>query len=209
MQVGRPIVAAFGASLMAAMALAAGPAVAEALIVDAEGEIAPAAEPFAEAPDGAVFRLGDGAQMILLHYAACVETHFRGGEVTVGPTGLSTTGETVSETRVECPRKVAFTERSTGVAAVVLRGGPDVVRINGRPVFVLLADGAERVEISRGDAVVARLAFEGRIAKWPADAPPLPAGDGYAFAIVGAGATTGPKAGAAVAMDAGVTIVAP
>jgi len=191
------------------MALADGRAAAEALIVDAEGDIAPAAEPFAEAPDGAVFRLGDDAQLILLHYAACVETHFRGGEVTVGPTGATTTGETVSETRVECPRKVAFTEQSTGVAAVVLRGGPDVVRINGRPVFVLLADGAERVEISRGEAVVARLPFEGRIARWPADAPPLPSGDGYAFAIVGPGANAGPKAGAAVATDAGVTIVAP
>lgn len=178
-----------------------------ALIVAAEGEISPSAEEFSEADEGARFVMSDGAQMIVLHYAACVETHFRGGELTIGALGFETTGEVASETTVECPRKVAFSEDANTVAAVVLRGGEDRTLINSRPVFVLLGPGVERIEIRRGGALVGALDIDGRLARWPAGEAALePASDYEIALLMGGDAKT---ADAAVAADAGITIIDP
>lgn len=178
-----------------------------ALIVAAEGEISPAAEEFSEAAEGARFVMSDGAQMIVLHYAACVETHFRGGELTIGALGFKTTGEIASETTVECPRKVAFSEDANTVAAVVLRGGEDRTLINSRPVFVLLAPGVERIEIRRRGELVGALDIDGRLARWPAGKAALEPDSNYEIALVmGGDAKT---ADAAVATDAGITIIDP
>lgn len=199
----------YGLAIFVALALwrpahAAGEA---ALIVAVQGAVAPEAEAFSEAADGASYTLADDAEMIVMHYAACVESHFRGGDVTIGPLGVATTGTLVSETEVECPRKVAFAEDANTVAAVVLRGGEDRTLINARPVFVLLADDVERIEIRKGADVVGMLEISGRLARWPSAAPPLASGDDYEIALHRGGAAR--TAAAAVATDAGVTIVQP
>jgi len=193
--------------MLIAMTAVAGVARAAALIVAAQGEITPAVEAFSEADEGAAFVLNADAEMIVLHYAACTETHFRGGEVTVGAVGMTSTGVRVGETAVECPRKVAFADSANAVAAVVLRGDEDRAAINVRPVFVLLDDGFERIEIRRGADLVRQLSVDGRIARWPAGATPLAPGEGYAFVIVRGGDAR--AAAAVVTADAGVTVVEP
>ena len=127
--------------------------------------------------------------------------------MTVGPLGLETTGAVVSETDVECPRKVAFAENTDTVAAVVLRGGEDNTVINARPVFVLLGEGVERIEIRSGGAVVGQLDVNGHLARWPALAPSLERGKPYEIAFIVAGKPR--VAPAVVAVGAGVTIVQP
>ena len=203
------LLAATGLAALALMTtLSPAPAQAQtALIVAVEGQIAPSAEEFSEADEGARYELGDGAQMIVLHYAACVETHFRGGEVTVGALGFKTTGEIVAETTVECPRKVAFSEDANTVAAVVLRGGEDRTLINARPVFVLLGSGVERIEIRRGGALVGALDITGRLARWPAGEAALEPAADYEIALVMRGDAK--TAEATVATDAGITIIDP
>lgn len=178
-----------------------------ALVVAVEGDVTPAIEEFSEVEAGDAFVLGPGAQMIVLHYAACVETHFRGGEVSIGALGFEATGEVVSETTVECPRKVAFSENANTVAAVVLRGGEDRTLINARPVFVLLAPGVERIEILRAGKLVGALDISGRLARWPAGEAALEPAADYEIALVMAGDLK--TAEAAVATDAGITVIDP
>lgn len=178
-----------------------------ALIVAVQGDVSPAPEAFSEAAEGASYALAPDAEMIVMHYAACVESHFKGGEITVGALGVKTTGELVGQTDVECPRKVAFAEDANAVAAVVLRGGEDRTLINAEPVFVLLKDGVESVEIRRAGVAVGRLDVAGRLARWPAGVAALPPGDDYEIALVMRGAER--IAAAAVATDAGVTVVQP
>jgi len=141
-----------------------------ALVVAAQGAIQPAVEEFAEADEGARFDLGADGELILMYYAACSETHFRGGVVTVEALDVVTTGERVNDAPVECPSRVTLAEAPNAVAATVLRGEGDGARIAQRPVFVLLSADARAVEIRRGGALLQRLPVEGRLARWPADA---------------------------------------
>lgn len=190
------------------LAAGAGAAAAPAgLIVAVQGDVSPAPETFSEAEEGTVYRLAADAEMIVMHYAACVETHVRGGEVTVGPLSVSTTGERVADTEVECPRKVAFGDAANAVAAVVLRGGEDRTVINARPVFVFTKAGPDFVEVLRGGQVLRRLKVAGQVARWPEGAEPLAAGNDYEIAVVDTDRRR--SAAAAVATDAGVTIVEP
>ena len=178
-----------------------------ALIVAAQGAISPEPEAFSEAAEGANYSLAADAELIVMHYASCTESHFKGGDVTVGELGVKTTGELVSQTEVECPHKVAFAQDANAVATVIFRGKGEIP-INGRPVFVLLEDGVERVEVlSENGDIVAELEVAGRLARWPAGRDALPAGAEYDIAIVVAGAKR--KAAAKVVSDAGVTVVQP
>ncbi|SLN75719.1 hypothetical protein OCH7691_03932 [Oceanibacterium hippocampi] len=185
-------------------ALAAEPA---ALVVDLQGSVSPEVEPFSELAEGDRLTLADDGEIIIMHYAACVESHYRGGEVTIGALGIETTGESVSETSVECPRKVMLAEGANKVASVVLRGGESVTVVNARPVFIFLAEGIERIEIRREGLAVGTLEVANRFARWPEGTAPLSVGAGYEIAFIGGKATQ--TAAASVAGDAGVTIVQP
>ena len=166
------ILAAFA---MSAIGAAADPA---ALVIAVRGVPEDLAAPFSEAEAGTRFDLGAEGEMILLHYAACRETHFQGGAVKVGSLEATTTGSLVAETEVECPRKVAFADNGAGLAAVILRGGEEApARLAAQPVFVLLTDEPAVLEIRRAGAVVATLKPEGRLARWPEGAPALAAGE--------------------------------
>jgi|GEM_PF-1842955 len=205
----RHVLSGLAAAFFCACSLGlSGQALADALIVAAKGNIEPPVEEFSEAADGDTFVLAQDAELIILHYGACVEAHFRGGAVTIRPEGFEHAGAQIGETRVECPRKVAFAEDTNAVAAVILRGDPPQTVINVRPVFVLLGDGVDHVEISQGDTVIRRLALGGgRLARWPADAAPLAVGESYKFAVVSANGTR--MAPAVAATVAGVTVVEP
>lgn len=195
-------------ALAVVVAAASGASAAPAgLVVAVDGDVSPVPEMFSEAEEGAVFRLAADAEMIIMHYAACVESHVRGGEVTVGPLKITTTGERVADTEIECPRKVAFADEANAVAAVVLRGGEDRTVINARPVFVFTRDGAEMVEVLRGGEILRRLKIAGQVARWPDGAEPLAPGNDYEIAVIDADRRR--VAAAAVATDAGVTIVEP
>ena len=63
-----------------------------ALIVAAQGAISPEPEAFSEAAEGANYSLAADAELIVMHYASCTESHFKGGDVTVGKLGVKTTG---------------------------------------------------------------------------------------------------------------------
>lgn len=175
-----------GAAVLAAV-FAAAPAHAypAALIVDVLCDVQPPAAPLSEAEPGDGFALAPDAEMIVIHYASCVESRFRGGEVSVGPLGVATSGEIVEETDVECPGPVVFTEPAGSSASVVLRGdGATVAAIGPRPVFVLIGGGEAVVELRRGGAVEARLEIADGMARWPAGAAPLAPGPGYEIALI-------------------------
>lgn len=179
-----------------------------ALIVAAQGDIAPPVEEFSEAEAGARYDLGASAEIILMHYAGCTESHFRGGVVTVEALGFETTGETVSATQVECPTKVAFKGGSDAVAAVVLRSdGGRQAQLNVRPVFVALGDDIKRIEVRRDGKVVASLKATSRLLRWPKSTAPLQAGAAYELVVVTSAGQRVAAAGAAPA--AGVTVIQP
>lgn len=201
---------ALAATAFAASVFLAAPAAgqqAAALVVAVEGAVSPEVEAFSEAEAGASFKLADDAQIILLHYAACTETHIRGGAVEITTVGLSTTGETVSETEVECPHRVAFKESTGQIAAVVLRGEGGETLANARPVFAIVGDGVTRIEVLKDGRQVSVLEVSGRLARWPKDAPALAPGVGYEIAIVGDGFRR--VAPARIARDAGLTVIRP
>lgn len=187
-----------------------GPAVAfagAALVVDLMGDITPEPEAFTELEQGASLVLGPEAQIILMHYASCLESQIKGGRVEVTARGLTLTdgAETVAETEVECPRKVAFEENSGTIAAVVLRGGEDRVVINPTPVFLVLGrDGVAAVTVMRGDAPVGAATVQGGVARW--DGPALAAGE---YELILTGPAGERRAMARVAAGAGVTIIDP
>ncbi len=196
---------AFGlAALLAAGAAAAAPM---ALIVDSRGAIIPPALALTEAEEGATFTLDETAELIVIHYASCVESHFRGGEVAIGPLGATGGAEIVAETEIECPRKVALAEAPDAAASVVLRGGEARTVVNARPFFVVLGDGLTEIAVEQGGAVVGAMDVRGGIARWPAGLPSLEAGAEYEIAFTGGGVTR--RAPAAVSPAAGVTIVQP
>jgi len=121
--------------------------------------------------------------------------------------GLKATGETIGQKRVDCPRKVAFKESTGDVAAVVLRDVEIGANIGLRPTFALPQGGVHLIEIRQGKAVIGRIGVQGRVAKWPAAAPPLIDGARYQVSLLEADrrltSTVLAKAGA------GVTIVQP
>ncbi len=205
MTTSSPIIAA--ALAAALLAPAAAVADAAALIVDAQGVVAPPALPLTEAELGVTFDLGADGEIILIHYASCKESHFRGGEVEVGPLAAKSSGETVSETEVECPRKVAFAEAANASASVVLRGGENRTVIGPRPLFVLLGGAAATIEVRRGGALVGAMDVRGGMARWPSGLPALAPGADYEITLIAGGVSR--AAPAAVANGAGVTIVQP
>lgn len=192
------------AALLAAPIAAAAPA---ALIVDSRGAIIPPAPALTEAEEGATYTLDGVAELIVIHYASCLETHFRGGEVAIGPLGATGGAEIVGETEIECPRKVAFAEAPNASASVVLRGGEAKTVVNPKPFFVILGDGVATVEIRRGGALLGAMDVRGGVARWPAGLPPLDPGEGYEIAIAGGGVVR--TAPAAIGSGAGVTIIQP
>ncbi|QIE56381.1 hypothetical protein G5B40_13470 [Pikeienuella piscinae] len=196
-------------TLLVMFAAPAGAAAAEAtaLIVDSMGAISPPADPLTEAETGARFELGPDAELIVIHYASCAESHFRGGVVEIGALAASGDGVLVGETEIECPRKVAFAESADASASVVLRGDETRTMINARPVFVVLGEGVAEVEIMRAGGIVATLDVVAGMARWPANLDPLESGVDYEIAIPGAGGDR--TAPAAVATGAGVTIIQP
>lgn len=194
-------------ALLAPVAALAAPA---ALVVDVMGAAAPAVEPFEELEAGAEVTLAPDAEIFVIHYAACTESHVRGGGFVVGPFGLTLApgAERLAETEIECPRKVVFAETADRAASVVLRSAGDSVAINRRPVFVILGRvGVSEVRIARDGAPVAALPVMDGLARLPAGAAALEAGPGYEIAIVTAAGVR--AAAASVAADAGVTIIAP
>lgn len=187
-----------------------GPAGAEtmALIVDSKGAVTPAAMPFSEAESGARFDLAPDAELIVIHYASCVESHFRGGAVSIGPEGVSGDGDTIAETRIECPRKVAFAQTADASASVILRGDEEIVAINARPVFVLLGGGGDAVEVAENGRTLARLDAKGGLARWPEDMAPLEAGVAYEIVLPSEDGARR-AAPATVRSGAGLTVVQP
>ena len=175
----------FGKALaFAAFLLTPAYALAATLVLSVSGGVDPPVEAFEEPEIGDKFYLSDDAEMTLLHYNACKEIHVRGGRVTIARRAVEATGELLSETPVNCPRKVAFQESTSAVAAVVLRDVAPGADIALRPVFVALDANVHLVEVSHDGGVVQRLAVENGVARWPDGAEPLAHGKRYMVSLL-------------------------
>lgn len=175
-----------------------------ALVVDVVGGAAPMIEPFSELEAGDQVDLDADAELIVMHYATCEEIHIAGGGMIIGrdDVRIDDRAEVIARDKVECPATVAFREDANAAGAVVLRSAGEAV-IAPRPVFV--AAGADQVEVSLGDRVIAVAKVSGGRALWPTDAPDLMVGETYALRMTGPG---GDKAAAAtVRGNAGVAIL--
>ncbi len=192
---------AFIGAVVASAAAAAAPV---ALIVDARGDVDPMPVPFSEASPGARYRLGASGEIIVMHYAACAETHLRGGDVAIDALGVETTGEVVSREQVECPADLRFSDDATAVAAVVMRGDGVPAALNPRPVFAILAKGVTAIEVRQDGKALGRITVDGPLARWPKNLPALTPGAVYELALIGG---RGGVAAATVARGTGVTVV--
>lgn len=174
-----------------------------ALVIDVIGGTTPAVEPFSELGAGAEITLEATAEIIVMHYATCEETHIAGGVVSVGRAALKTSGgaSVIAQDKVECPETVAFVEETNASGAVVLRSAGEAA-IAPRPVFI--APGATMVELLSGDGVIQARVVGGR-AVWPSGAPDLMIGQVYQIRLIG---PDGPRvSAAAVRGNAGVAIL--
>lgn len=188
------------ALIWAAPALAAEKA---ALVIDVIGGTDPAVEPFSELDAGVEVTLEADAEIIVMHYATCEETHVAGGVVSVGRAALKTSGgaTVIAQDKVECPETVAFVEETNASGAVVLRSAGEAA-ISPRPVFV--APGATVVEVMVDGAPVAARVVGGR-AVWPSSAPDLMVGQTYQLRLTG---PDGPRFSAGMVRgNAGVAIL--
>lgn len=191
--------------LAAAAIMTASAAAAEgvALVIDVTGGAADTIAPFDELSSGDEVTLGADGEIILMHYGTCLETHIVGGGVVVGRDGLrtSTDAEIAAEDPAPCPERVAFVENADAQGAVVLRSAGETA-IAPRPTFI--APGADRIEVTQDDKVVAAMQVVGGTAEWPAAAPNLLIGGIYKLRLTGpagdrvAGATVKAQAGIAV-----------
>lgn len=199
-------------------ALLAGPAAAQqpgaALVLAVSGAVQPPFEAFDEVPAGALLRLGDDAEITLLHYAECTERRLRGGTVVVAALAMRVGrgAAVLAETPQPCPATAVLTKGDTAVGAVILRSGADPVAILAPQPTILLI-GARRDAVVRltlqadgSEPVALSLGRDG--ARLPAGAPPLDPARRYVLAATDAAGGQSFVA-CRVAPGAGLTLLAP
>lgn len=178
-----------------------------ALIVAVKGERTPPVERFDEVSAGDRFVLGAEAEMVIVHYAACNRTHFRGGVVQITPTGFAGDGEPLAEKSVKCPNTVLLARGSDASLGTILRGSDKRTPINLRPTFVVRVQGASGIAVRNSDGTIEVLPVNDGVADWPDGAPSLTPGARYEFDVrVGDKTFSHPAAADA---GAGLTVIRP
>lgn len=185
-------------SLVATL-LAVGPAVGAArpqppvaLVIEVNGTIEPALEPYSEVANKDNVKLTGGAKVTFLHYATCQEVVVSGGRITFTAEAFRVEGgDITNSSRVDCPRLVTI-QPDAVAGAVLFRSfrARTVVTLNPRPVFVLVgakATNFTRIRILRDKKTIFEGKIEGRRFAWPEGEPPLAPGWVYSLDLLTAG----------------------
>ena len=177
------------AALFPVSAMAGGPA---ALILDASGTIEPEIGLYEEVADGTVLKLGSDATLTISHYGSCEEVVLAGGTVTVGADELAIQGSEVrSRTAVQCPDQIVMAAADLINMAVTLRSARQARVMAPEPEFVLAGPWGrqfDKLDVYGKEGQIATVPVAGGQASWPADLPPLAAGEIYVVVLNGPGA---------------------
>jgi hypothetical protein len=154
-----------------------------ALILDAEGSVPAALEPFSEVEPGGEYALDGSASVRFLHYATCEEVAVRGGALGFSAQGYTARGGTILESRTgKCPKTFeAKGNANVGGAMMRSSGTPaSRLRLAREPNLLIAGRGASTVRAiqfncANGSKVQAKVTSP-RFS-WPQGAEGLPIGD--------------------------------
>ena len=179
------------------VALAVGPvdlasaAQAAALVLEANGTMAPQLAPYREIlPDAAIVLHGH-AKLVFVHYFTCQKVIAVGGTVRVEAGRYAIAGGTVSESRTPCPRRVSL-KSGAETGGIMVRGirpphpGASLL-LSRQPSFVVVGVRAEdvaAVRIVREGQTVLEASLDGHRFQWPADSPVLLADTDYQLIVL-------------------------
>lgn len=164
-----------------------------ALVIDAQGSVAPEVGAFEDVDAGTVLTLGADAEVIVSHYKACEEITATGaGTISVNADALVLDGVTVSDrVAVDCPSAVALASADTASATVVIRDVVPLAKVPLMPEIVLVGANAARfdsLELMRGKTSVKTMDVKDRFVVWPAEGLILSDRKKYKLILTGPGA---------------------
>lgn len=161
-----------------------------ALIIDIQGDMAPAIEPYEEVSGGTTLKLGPETELTISHYKSCREVTLRGGSVKVRARALKITGgKILSDVTEACPARAELADDNTGTGVVRLRG--DGAALTLRPRLRIVIVGANQAAyitatlFAPHGAIVATAPIQERTAVLPINAPLLAPGPGYRLELMG------------------------
>ena len=168
--------------------LAASPALASpvALVLDCDGRIAPAVEPYSEVSAGTRLKLERGARIEFLDYNSCMHVTETGGEVDFVSDGYKAKGGVQSQQRVACPQKLVLS-RSGDISGNVLRGAEDGTKLPTRPNLILTGerrDDFATIRILKDGKEVMRGSITNYHFRWPAAEKSLDPSSSYELDLV-------------------------
>jgi hypothetical protein len=154
-----------------------------ALILDAEGSVPAALEPFSEVEPGGEHTLDGSTTVRFLHYATCEEVAVRAGALGFSAQGYTARGGTILESKTaKCP-KTFEAKGNANVGGAVMRSSGTLalrLRLAREPDLLIAGRGASAVRAiqfncANGSKVEAKVTSP-RFS-WPQGAEGLPVGD--------------------------------
>jgi hypothetical protein len=169
--------------------LATEPATAQnaaAILIGAEGVLAPPLQAGAEVPAGTSLALGDAGTATLVHYRTCHLVALRGGSIKVDEmTYWISGGVVLQEETVSCPGGARTGMRrqgeAGGTAGMTLRG-LSAQFVQERPAVIVIgriADAIDKVSFLAEDKAVVDIPLARGRGTWPHEAPALAASRAY------------------------------
>lgn len=177
-------------ALLAPAAALADPA---ALVIDAQGTVAPEVGAFEDVEAGTTLTLGADGEVIVSHYKACEEITATGaGTISIEAEALVLDGVTVTDRlAVDCPSAVALASADTASATVVIRDVVPLAKVPLVPEIVLVGANAAKfdsLELMRGKTPVKTLTVKDRFVEWPTEGLILSDRKKYKLILTGPGA---------------------
>lgn len=161
-----------------------------ALIIDVQGDMDPAIEPYEEVRGGTTLKLGPETELTISHYKSCREVTVRGGSVKVRTRALKINGgKVLSDITDACPARAELADDNTGTGVVRLRDDGPALTL--RPRLRIVIVGANQAAYTTATlfapdgAIVATAPIQERTAVLPINAPLLAPGPGYRLELTG------------------------
>lgn len=141
-----------------------------ALVTEVGGDVAPEVGIYDEIDAGTELSLGQGATLVIEHYASCEAAKVTGGVVGVLAKELDLTRAAVAERwDADCPEAVSLREGDMVGAGIVLRSVDRPPRIPLAPDIVVAGGGAgfDSMRIERDGEVIRTLPVRAGKVDWP------------------------------------------